>query len=157
VTYQLSLQGFESHKVEVRSRGFFSSYKLFIDGQLAPKGPKRGQMLLRRNDGAEVLAFWKAKALGFDVPQLQIDGQTISLVQPLQWYEYTWSGLPIFMLFVGGAIGGLLGGLAFTLNVQVFRTEPHLFLKYLFSAAISMLAILLYFFIGFILYLAFGS
>ena len=109
-------------------------------------------MLMRRDDGAEVLASWKPMALGFDAPQLLIEGKTIPLVRPLQWYKYTWCGLAIFLLFVGGAIGGLLGGLAFTLNVQVFRMELNPFLKFLFSAAISMLAVLLYLFIGFLLF-----
>ena len=150
--YHISPRGFEGHKIEVQSAGVFSGYKLIIDGERAPKGPKRGQMTMRRNDGAEVLAVWKPKVLGFDVPQLQVEGETIDLVQPLQWYEWLWGGLPILLLFVGGAIGGILGGVAFTLNAKVFRTESNLFLKFLFSGAISMLAVLTYLFIGFLLF-----
>ena len=152
MTYHLNLHGFEGHKIEVRSPGFFSGYKLFVDGEVAPKGPKRGQMAIRRNDGTEVLAVWKPKVLGLDVPQLQVESETVNLVQPLQWYEWLWGGLPILLLFVGGAIGGLLGGLAFSLNAKVFRTDNNLFLKFLFSAAISMLAVLSWLFIGFLIF-----
>jgi hypothetical protein len=55
------------------------------------------------------------------------------------------------LLFVGGAIGGFLGGLAFTMNAKMFRMEFNLFLKFLFSGAISMLPVLTYLFIGFLL------
>jgi hypothetical protein len=87
MTYQVNLRGFEGHKIEVQQRGVFSGHKLLIDGQPAPKGPKRGQMTMRRNDGAEVLVVWKPAVLGLDVPQLQVGDETIKLVQALQWYE----------------------------------------------------------------------
>jgi len=37
------------------------------------------------------------------------DGQTITLVSPLRWYEYAWMSLPLLLVFAGGALGALFG------------------------------------------------
>ncbi len=141
-TYQLSLPGFEGRRIEVRASGFFTGYKLLVDGSPVAKGPKRGQMLLRRNDGTDVLAAWKPMGLGLDVPQLQVEGTTIPLVRPLLWYEWIWAGVPFVLLFIGGALGGLLGGVALAVNVKLFRSEFSTPMKFLFSGVVSALAVL---------------
>jgi hypothetical protein len=133
--------------LEVRSPSFFAGYRLLVNGQPAPKGPKRNQMVLRRNDGKEVLATWKPQVLGFDVPQLVVDGTAISLVPPLKWYEWLWGGLPILLVFVGGALGAVIGFIAFSVNCKIFRSPLDLILKFLFSAAISIVAVVVYVFI----------
>ncbi len=152
MNYTLRLPGFSGHTVVVQSPRVFSGYKLFIDGQPAPKGPRRGQMLMRRDDGVEVVAFWKPRVLGFDVPQLQVGDATIDLVPPLAWYAWLWGGLPILLVFVGGALGGLLGGLAFALNAKIFRTQLNLSLQFLVSGTISVFAVILYFVIAILLF-----
>jgi hypothetical protein len=154
-TYQLSLPGFEGRRIEVRASGFFTGYKLLLDGSPAPKGPRRGQMLLRRNDGTEILAAWKPMGLGLDVPQLQIEGTTISLVSPLRWYEWIWAGFPFVLLFIGGALGGLLGGVALAVNAKLFRSEFSTPTKYLFSGVVSAAAILTFLLIA-VLFLSGG-
>lgn len=99
--YSVKIDGFEGQVIEVRSPTFFAGYRLLVNGQPAPKG-KRNQMVLRRNDGKEVIATWKSQVLGFDVPQLVVDGTAIPLVEPLRWYEWVWSGLPILLVLTGG-------------------------------------------------------
>ena len=152
MNYPICIPGFEGRDLQVKSTGFFSDYKLIVDGQPAPKGPKRDQMVLRRNDGVETIATWKRAVLGLDVPQLLVDNQVISLVKPLRWYEWLWSGLPIILVFTGGALGGAIGALAFTLNAKIFRAEPNGFLKYLFTAAVSILSVLLLLLIVFLIF-----
>jgi hypothetical protein len=147
VNYPVKPQGFEGQKIEVQPAGIFSGYKLIVNGLPAPKGAKRGEMLLRRNDGAEVIASWKPQALGFDVPQLVVDGSAIPLVQPLKWYEWLWGGLPMLLVFAGGALGAVIGFIAFSVNSKIFRAPFSLFLKFLTTAAISMVAVMVYFLI----------
>ena len=105
--YKLNIEGCEGQNIEVEAR-FWSGPTLLVNGHPAPKGSKRGEMLLRCNDGTQVIARWKPQCMGFDVPQLVVRDKVIRLVEPLKWYQWLWSGLPIVLVFVGGAVGGAL-------------------------------------------------
>jgi hypothetical protein len=80
-------------------------------------------MLLQRNDGRQIVAKWKPRLLGLDVPQLIVDDKVIDIVEPLKWYQWVWVGLPILLVFIGGALGGLIGAIGAIINAKVFRTE----------------------------------
>ena len=56
--YPLQVVGFEGRSLEVDA-GLFGR-RLYADGTVVAKGKKLGQMLLRRNDGREVVAKWIA-------------------------------------------------------------------------------------------------
>ena len=49
--YPVNLQGFEGQTIEVQTQGLLSGARQFVNGKPASKGTKRGEMLLRRNDG----------------------------------------------------------------------------------------------------------
>lgn len=142
--YKLNIEGFEGQDIEVKT-SFWSGPKLLVNGQPAPKGSKRGEMLLQSNDGRQVVARWKQRFMGLDVPQLVVDNKVISLVEPLKWYQWVWSGLPIALVFVGGALGAIAGIIGFTINAKIFRTEMNSVLKYVVSGVVSILAVVAYF------------
>lgn len=142
--YTATIEGFEGRQVEV-SVGFWSGPKLLVDGEPAPKGNKRGEMVLQRNDGRQVVANWKPQALGFDVPQLVVDGKTVNLVEPLKWYQWVWGGWPVLLVFFGGALGAVAGIVGFSINARVFRTDMNDVLKYVVTGAVSVLAVAAYF------------
>ena len=141
--YKVNIDGFEGQVIEIKT-SFFVSPKLLVNGQPAPKGSKRGEMLLKSNDGAEVVAKWKPQLIGFDVPQLVVNDKVISVVEPIKWYQAVWSGLSLILVFIGGALGAILGLIGFTVNIRIFRTEMNGALKYLVSAIVSVLAYVLY-------------
>jgi hypothetical protein len=141
--YSVNLEGFEGQAIEVQPAGMFGSAKLFINGNEARPGAKRGEMILTRNDGREVSASWRNNF--FDIPKLVVDGKVVNVVEPLKWYEWVWGGWPIVLLFGGGAIGGFFGALALVFNVKVFRSGQRTLVKYLVSGAISITALILYF------------
>ncbi len=151
--YTIAVPGFEGRQIAVRLKGIFSDHQLIVDGQPPQKGPKRGQMLLRRNDGMEVVAFWKPGALGLDVPQLVVDGQTYKFVGSLKWYEWIWGGLPILLFFAGGMLGAVTGLIAFAMNARIFRSTMETPMKYLSTAGISIAAVVLYIVLAVILFL----
>ena len=142
--YKVNIDGFEGQDIEVKT-SFWSGPKLFINGQLAPKGSKRGEMLLRSDDGRQAVAKWKPQFMGLDVPQLVVDGKVISLAEPLKWYQWVWSGLPIALVWVGGALGAIAGLIGFAINATVFRAEMNSVLKYVVSGVVSILAAIAYF------------
>ena len=142
--YQVSVPGCEGRNIELRT-GYFSSPKLLVDGQPAPKGPHRGELLLRRSDGTDVVVSWKRMFLGLDVPQLLVGGQAVKVVEPLAWYEMVWCGLPVVLVFAGGALGGLIGAVAVSINAKIFREQPSLVPKFAFTGMLSVAAGTLYF------------
>lgn len=144
MSYKVNIEGFEGQDIEVKM-SFWSGPKLLVNGQLAPKGSKRGEMLLQSNNGKQVVARWKRRFMGLDVPQLVVDDKVINLVEPLKWYQWVWSGLPIALVFVGGALGAIAGIIGFTINAKVFRTEMNSVLKYVVSGVVSILAVVAYF------------
>jgi len=144
MNYALNLEGFEGQLLEVKPTGFFSGPQLLINGQSAAKGPKRGQMLLQRSDGRAVVAQWKPQVLGLDVPQLEVDGKQVNVVEPLKWYEWVWGGLPLLLIFLGGALGGIVGFVAFRINTQIFRSTSSMVLKFILTAGVSVLAVVIF-------------
>jgi hypothetical protein len=144
MSYKANIAGFEGQEIEVKV-SFWTGSKLLVNGKPAQRGQKRGEMLLQRNDGRQVSATWKQQALGLDVPQLVVDGNLIKLVEPLKWYEWLWSGLPILLAFMGGALGAIAGMIAVYFNSKVFRSGLNGWLKYAASGMVSILAVIVYF------------
>ena len=142
--YQTNMEGFEGQNIQVHLR-FWSGPQLLVNGEPAQKGNKRGEMRLQRNDGKQVTAAWKPQFLGLDIPQLAVDGKTIRFVEPLKWYQWLWGGWPVILIFVGGLLGGATGLIGLLLNAKVFRTDLNGVLKYVVTAAISILAVIAYF------------
>jgi hypothetical protein len=145
MNYPVKLEGFEGQTIEVQPAGFFSVQKLLVNGQPASSGKKRGEMVLRRNDGQEVTATWKPQFAGLDIPQLVVEGKTIQVVEPLKWYEWAWSALPVALIFIGGALGGITGVVGLMLNAKVFRSDLNGFVKFAATGVVSLLAVAVYF------------
>jgi hypothetical protein len=156
MNYPIKLQGFEGQTIEVQS-SFIAGPKLLVNGRPAPNGKKRGQMLLQRDDGLQVVATWKPQVLGLDIPQLTVDGQAVQVVEPLKWYQLLWSALPILLVFGGGAIGGAIGAVAAVINTRIFRSDSDAWFQYAVTAGISILAVLLYLFVGTLVLRALGG
>jgi len=144
--YPVKIDGFEGHKLAVTSAEMFANPKLLVDGQSASQGQKRGEFILRKNNGAKVIAQVTAAYLGFDpVPQLIIDGKTIQIMEPLKMYQWIWSGIPLFLFFIGGVLGTLISILAFAINVRVFRSQRSSPLKYLITALVTIVSVGIYY------------
>jgi hypothetical protein len=136
--YTVKIEGFEGHHLAVTSDELISNPKLLIDGQPAPNGQKRGEFILYKNNGAKVIAQFTSAALGFDpVPRLSIDGKAIQIMEPLDWFEWVWSGIPLILFLTSGLLGTLFGILAFAFNVRVFRSQRSSLEKLLLTALIS--------------------
>ena len=135
-TKNVDIPGFSSGRVAVQQGGAFGSSKLFIDGQLASPTAKKGRYILRRDDGSEVEAHLKNAFLD-PTPVLLVDSQTIRIARPLTWSEWAWAGFPLVLIFLGGAIGGGLGALAMTFNVNLMRSEKSAAERYAASAFVT--------------------
>ena len=142
--YSVPVEGFSENQVVIETPGMFSGAKLLLNGQPAPKGEKRGQFVLRRDDGTEVTAKFKGMFLD-SIPQVVIDDkEVIKVVEPLKWYQWVWAGLPILLIFTGGAIGAIFGVIATSISARVYRSEMATAVQYLLVGVITFVAVMLY-------------
>jgi hypothetical protein len=136
--YPIKIEGFEGHQLAVTSEEFFSSPKLLLDGQPAPKGKNRGEFILHNINGTDSTVQLTSAYMGFDpVPRLSVAGKSIQIMEPVDRFEWAWSGIPLILVIVGGVLGTLFGIVAFAFNVRVFRSQRSLLKKFLLTALIS--------------------
>jgi hypothetical protein len=146
--------GFEKRNLMVRP-SYWIAPKLFLDGkQLVPTKKK---FFSRTRDYAAISNFGKNVTLRLKlrpldlVPILYVDGQLFQIARPLNTWEYLWISFPLILLFSGGAIGGLLGFAATYSNSILIRKLRNVFLRFLFTGATTVMAIIFYIrFVGFV-------
>lgn len=139
----VSLPGIEGQNLALCSAGMFNGAKLMLNGQPVTK-QKNGMFYVRSNAGPTLAIKFKNRFLD-PIPDLEVGGQTMTLVPPLQWYQYAWMAIPLVLIFMGGAIGGFCGGLAAGISSRVFRSDMSEGMKYGASALISAGAFVTYF------------
>jgi hypothetical protein len=147
--YQINLRGFEGQMIEVRPPGLLRGAKLYFNGEPAPRGANRGEMLLRRNDGKDVTV--KFKGFFLDVPDLVVDEEVIQVVQPLKWYEWVWNCLPLLIVIRGEIIALIIAFVAISLNLGLFRNRVGWLEKYGFTGLVSVCALALSLALSFLL------
>jgi hypothetical protein len=128
--------------ITVKTAGFFGGPRLVSNGN--PLKGKRGEYILRGTHGGEVTISVKPSFLD-PVPKVRIDGEEFQLARPLAWYEYVWMGLPILLIFGGGALGAFIGISAAYTSSHIFRSDRSNVNKYLISGLISVAAVVLFF------------
>ena len=120
----------------------FSGPKLLLNGMVVKK--EKGRYPVTSDSGAVKLIQMRYNLID-PVPTLKIDEQTVNLLEPLQWYEYAWSGLPFLLVFAGGALGGLVGGAATIANGRIFRSNKGQVAKYGLAGLITVSAVVVFF------------
>ncbi len=128
-----------------------------MNGQPAAAGPKRGQMALRRNDGRDAIVRWRPQFLGLDVPQLYVDGYVVNVAPPLPKAVWLWSALPVLLVLIGGALGALVGFIAFAVNNRIFRTSWSTLTKFSVSLLVSLASGVVYLAIANVLFAVLGG
>jgi len=73
-----------------------------------------------------------------------IGDETVLLARPLAWYEYVWVGLPVLLVFAGGALGALVGVVATYTSARIFRSDRGAFAKYVLTGLVSVLALVVF-------------
>jgi len=134
VKYPIEHDDFQGRDLAVRIDGVFSSAKLY-EGPSLVSG-SRNKFVLRDNHGQERTIQLRATLLD-PLPVVEIDDEKIRLDRALAWYEYLWAGLPVVLIFAGGALGGLFGASAAFVNARVFRSDRSNPVKYALSALAS--------------------
>lgn len=133
--FPLEVEGFEGQRLVVKS-GIWTGPKLFVGGQPAPREGK--DYVVHDNVGRRLEARLSPRLLGLDpVPKVVIAGHEVTVAPPLAWYAVAWMGLPVILMFIGGAVGGLCAGIGVYLNARIFRSRQHIVVKYVLTGLVS--------------------
>ena len=128
--YRVSHPFFKRQKLTVRTAGLFKGAVLLLDGQ--PMKAKRGKYVIKNDAGDDTSV--RIDAVFIDpIPVVKIEAEVVHLAPAFSWYEYVWIGIPVLLVFVGGALGGGLGVAAGYSNTRIFRSDLGTGIKYLLT------------------------
>ena len=118
--------GFEGRNLSLRPAGLWKGAAILCDGQPAPR--KGRTFTLNNNAGAPVTMKFTGNFLD-PIPRIDAGGQVIQLAPPFAWWEYVLIAMPMVLLIIGGAVGGVCGAVAAYSNAQVLRLQMPLGLR----------------------------
>ncbi|MFK7801865.1 MAG: hypothetical protein AB8G95_09555 [Anaerolineae bacterium] len=141
--YQIEIPGFEGQDIRVDGTGFFKAPKIYVNGEQAPKGSRWLTMGLTKNDGTVVDARMVNNFVD-PIPTLMVDNEKYHPTEPLSWGQYIWAGWPVFLVFIGGLVGALLGVGAGMINGRIMRNEGMSnMVKYAVTGVVSLVAVII--------------
>ena len=118
--YPIILPGYPDLRLTLRSGGFFTGAKVLKDDLILKRSKATVSVPLA--DGATLELKIKT---GFDMftPKIVFGGQEIEVMPALPVYWVVWAYLPLLLIFIGGAIGGLCGGAAVAGTLMALRSD----------------------------------
>lgn len=140
--FPISRSGFEGQDLAVETAGFFSGARVLHNGN--PVERRKGRFAVRSNSGREVLIQLKSNFVD-PIPKVIFGEETIVLARPLTWYEYIWIGLPVLLVFAGGALGAIVGVTATYTSARIIRSGRGAFAKYALTGLVTILALVVFF------------
>ncbi|WP_111310071.1 hypothetical protein [Confluentibacter sediminis] len=143
--HTFQLQDFPNSYFEIETSIFTGKSKLLKNNIQVEQSTEKGRPFLIPNETGELIKAFPKQSFPDTVPALEINGVKNQIVAKLQWFQYVLGGLPILLLFVGGAIGGAIGAVAAVTNFNIFRQEGSETLKYLKVAGVILATYTLYF------------
>src|SRR5882757_637987 len=142
---------FKSRHLSVEQASFFSGPKLLLDGVVVKK--EKGGYPVASDSGQQVMIQMRYNVLD-PIPTIKIGDAAVELAKPLRWFEYAWIGLPMLLVFAGGALGGFVGGGSTIVNGRIFRSDRSTAAKYALAAATSIAGAAVFFVIAVAIQLA---
>jgi len=142
---------FKSRHLSVEQASFFSGPKLLLDGVVVKK--EKGGYPVASDSGQQVMIQMRYNLLD-PIPTIKIGDAAVELAKPLRWFEYAWIGLPMLLVFAGGALGGFVGGGSTIVNGRIFRSDRITAAKYALAAATSIAGAAVFFVIAVAIQLA---
>ena len=118
--YPFTLPGHSDLNLSLRSGGLFTGAKILKDG--VPLKKAKAVVMVPLADGSSLELKMK---VGFDMctPKILFAGQEIEVMPPLPALWVVWAYLPLLLIFIGGAIGGLCGGAAAAGTLSALRSD----------------------------------
>ncbi|PRD57140.1 hypothetical protein [Sphingobacterium gobiense] len=149
--HQFTLPHFQSSTFEIETSIWTGRPTLFKDGIAISRSDEKGKPFLIPDDSGEIVRAYPKPRYTDIAPALEIDGIRYDTVDKLAWHQYTLCLIPLLLLFIGGGIGGIIGGVASAFNLQTIRATKSVTTNYLKVIGITLLAFALYFFVVYLI------
>jgi hypothetical protein len=117
---------------------------------------RKGRSYLVRSDIGQELAIKVMYNFLDPVPKMKIGEEMIELAKPLQWFEYAWIGVPMLLVFAGGALGGFVGAGSTVVNGRIFRSDRSAVSKYALAAVTTVAGTAVFFLVAIAIQIAIG-
>lgn len=131
--------------VEIDRSVWTGKINVTVDGKMASKISKK-EFSYENVEGE--LKYITLKGSEFSKMEVTIDTYTHTLVRKLKVYEFILAFLPVFLIAIGGAIGGFLAGVAIISLLMLMRSLKNVFLKVLVSLVFTAAAFFIWFIIA---------
>ena len=116
-------------------------------------GPPTKRSFFVQDDSGESVEVKFAANLG-GVPKVIVDGGApMDVAPPLPWFAWVFAFVPFLLIPLGGALGGMLGFLACTIVLGLFRSDQPMGLKIAGSIGITIFSGVTYIIVGVALHL----
>lgn len=107
---KITLYGYPNDTFEIEHSAMTGKVKITKNGVELKQSTEKGKpFLLIQENGVVEHLYVKGSFPDF-APFLELNGEKIEIVEKLKWYQYAIGGLPMLLIFVGGLIGGGIGG-----------------------------------------------
>lgn len=126
--YKFKLSETTSPEIIVKSSMWSRPQVLVNDNKVKPVKGKGRPYPIVMNDGTTKEICLKYSFID-PVPKIICEGNEILLDRKLRWYEYALGGIPALLIFLGGAIGAVIGIMASFFNMKVIRSDMSIILK----------------------------
>jgi hypothetical protein len=118
--------------------------RLFYRGREVARSTEKGKpFLVQLPEGGVARVAVRLNGLDY-LPKVEIDGRPLELDRPLSTLEYVLGGLPLILVFAGGAIGGFAGAVGTVFNYRLMRTDADLAVKSAGVVGITLASLMAY-------------
>jgi hypothetical protein len=146
--YNFRLPDFPNSNFEIETSIWTGKSRLFMDNKMIEQSKEKGRPFLIPKTNNEFIKAFPKRSFPDVVPLFEINGIKIHILEKLKWFQYALCGLPILLVIVGGAIGGLIGAIGYLINYNIFRQEGTQISKYLKVVGIIASSYILFFLIA---------
>jgi hypothetical protein len=135
--FAVAHKSFKKQLLTIRPATVFAGPRVFLNGELVKR--VKGTYSVQNDAGGEVKLKLQT-GLVDPIPAVLIDGEKVLVARPFEWYEYIWVGIPILLMFVGGALGGGIGAAATYVNGRLIRSNRSGISRYVLTGLVSVSA-----------------
>jgi hypothetical protein len=142
--WHFALPGSSAPSCRLEKTFWLGQLRLWCQGREVPRSKEKGKpFLIRGSDGSQTRVHVKGNGWDY-VPRLDVDGLRVLLDRPLSTLEYVVGGIPLLLMFLGGAIGGATGAIGAVYNYRVLRATASTPMKVLGLVGVTGLSFLTY-------------
>jgi hypothetical protein len=153
--YPIRSDRFGNLQVVVEVKGF-NPPKILVNGQPTLPGKDKNQFIVKSETGIETTIDLTVSNLFDILPTVELNGSPVRIAKPLAWYECVVIALPLILIGIGGAIGGMVGAIAVTFTRSVMRSNLNPVLRYAASIGVTFIAVIVWLMLALIIRKAMG-